>query len=89
VALEAQEKKVIVSKQARHEKDTGSSEVQIGLLTARIVELTEHFKVNKHDHHSLRGLLRLVGQRRRLMAYLKRKDIEKYRKVVADLGLRG
>lgn len=89
MALEAHEKQTIVGKHARHDKDTGSSEVQIALLTGRITELTEHFKVNKHDHHSLRGLLRIVGQRRRLLAYLKRTDIERYRKTVTELGLRG
>lgn len=71
-----------------HEKDTGSPEVQIALMTARIVYLTEHFKNHKKDHHSRRGLLKLVGQRRKLLDYLKKKDVERYRIVIQRLGLR-
>jgi len=71
-----------------HEKDTGSPEVQIALLSARIEYLTNHFKVHKKDHHSRRGLLKLVGQRRRLLDYLKNKNIERYRQVIQRLGLR-
>jgi len=71
-----------------HEKDTGSPEVQIALLSARIDYLTEHFKVHKKDHHSRRGLLKLVGQRRRLLDYLKKKDVERYRSIIQRLGLR-
>jgi len=71
-----------------HEKDTGSPEVQIALLSARLVYLTEHFKIHKKDHHSRRGLLKLVGQRRRLLDYLKKKDLERYRSVIQQLGLR-
>ncbi len=71
-----------------HEKDTGATEVQIALLTKRIEELTEHFKVHKKDHNSRRGLLKLVGQRRSLLKYLQRKDLEKYRAILSRLGLR-
>ena len=71
-----------------HEKDTGSSEVQVALLTQRINHLTDHFKFHKKDHHSRRGLLKLVGQRRRLLDYLKRSDVDRYRKMVSSLGLR-
>ena len=70
------------------ENDTGSPEVQIALLTARISHLTEHLKVHKKDHHSRRGLLKMVGRRRRLLEYLKRTDLERYRELIADLGLR-
>jgi small subunit ribosomal protein S15 len=71
-----------------HETDTGSTEVQVALLTARINHLTEHLKVHKKDHHSRRGLLMLVGQRRRLLDYLRANDIERYRALIAKLGLR-
>jgi small subunit ribosomal protein S15 len=71
----------------RHEKDTGSPEIQIALLTERINHLAEHFKVHKKDHHSRTGLLKLVGQRRRLLDYLKRKDLNKYRGLIESLGL--
>ena len=71
-----------------NEKDTGSPEVQIALLSSRIKYLTDHFKVHKKDHHSRRGLLKLVGQRRRLLNYLKKKDVEKYRNVIQELGIR-
>jgi len=81
-------KAAIVEKFRQHEKDTGSPEVQVALLTERITQLTEHFKTHKKDHHSRRGLLKLVGQRRRLLDYLKRKDVERYRKLVAALNLR-
>ena len=73
---------------AKHEGDTGSPEVQIAVLTTRINELTEHLKVHKKDHHSRRGLLMMVGRRRNLLAYLQKKDIERYRAIVAKLGLR-
>jgi len=72
----------------RHDKDTGSPEVQVALLTSRISRLTEHFSVHKHDHHSRRGLLMLVGQRRRLLKYLMREDVQRYRQLIARLGLR-
>jgi len=71
-----------------HETDTGSPEVQVALLSARIADLTEHFKTHKKDHHSRRGLLKLVGQRRRMLDYLKNKDVERYRKLIQRLGLR-
>ncbi len=71
-----------------HDQDTGSSEVQVALLTQRINELTEHFKVHNKDHHGRRGLLKLVGRRRRLLAYLKEKDVDRYRKTIERLGLR-
>ena len=71
-----------------HESDTGSTEVQVSLLTARINHLTEHLKVHKKDHHSRRGLLMLVGQRRRLLDYLRRNNVERYRALIAKLGLR-
>lgn len=78
----------IVKDYQKHEKDTGSPEVQIALLTVRIKELTEHFKIHKKDHHSRRGLLKLVSQRRRQLDYLKRIDIERYRTLIGRLGLR-
>ena len=71
-----------------HDTDTGSAEVQVALLTHRILQLTEHFKDHKQDHHSRRGLLKMVGRRRRLLEYLKRTDVERYREVIAALGLR-
>ncbi len=82
-------KSEIIAEFARTEGDTGSAEVQIALLTRRINDLTEHLKTHKKDHHTRRGLLKLVGQRRRLLNYLKKTDIERYRDVVAKLGLRG
>ena len=78
----------IIKKFARKEGDTGSPEVQIALLSARINELTEHLRVHKHDNHSRRGLLMMVGKRRRLLDYLAKKDIERYRALIAKLGLR-
>jgi small subunit ribosomal protein S15 len=81
-------KREIIDEFKLHEKDTGSSEVQIALLSNRIKYLTEHFKVHKKDHHSRRGLLKLVGQRRRLLDYLKKKDVEKYRTIIKALGIR-
>lgn len=83
-----EKKAEIVSKFARSEGDTGSPEVQVAILTERIRELNDHLSVNKKDHHSRRGLLKMVGQRRRLLSYLQKKDIERYRKLIADLGLR-
>lgn len=82
------EKTEIIQKYARHEGDTGSPEVQIALLTRRIKDLTEHFKTHTHDHHSRRGLLLLVGRRRRLLGYLADIDIERYRSLIERLGLR-
>jgi small subunit ribosomal protein S15 len=81
-------KKDIVGKYARHAGDTGSPEVQIALLTERIAQLAEHLKAHPKDFHSRRGLLKMVGQRRRLLAYLERTDIAAYRRLVDDLGLR-
>ncbi len=86
--LDLEKRQGIISQYKLHEKDTGSPEVQIALLSARIEYLTEHFKVHKKDHHSRRGLLKLVGQRRRLLDYIKKKDIERYRAVISRLGLR-
>lgn len=86
--LELEKKKEIISSFQSHEKDTGSPEVQIALLSARIKYLTDHFKAHKKDHHSRRGLLKIVGQRRRLLDYLKKKDIERYRNVIQRLGIR-
>ena len=82
-------KETIIAKHAKHDGDTGSPEVQIALLTARIETLTDHLKTHKKDHHTRRGLLKLVGQRRRLLNYLKKSDIERYRAVIAQLGIRG
>jgi small subunit ribosomal protein S15 len=88
VALTAQDKQEIIGKYATHEGDTGSPEVQVALLTKRITDLTEHLKTHKHDHHSRRGLLLMVGDRRRLLDYLKREDIDRYRFLIDRLGLR-
>jgi small subunit ribosomal protein S15 len=85
---DADVKKDVISKYRLHDSDTGSSEVQVALLSQRIEYLTEHFKTHKKDHHSRRGLLKLVGQRRRLLDYLKRSSIERYRTVVSSLNLR-
>ena len=82
------EKQAIMAEYAAHEGDTGSPEVQVAVLTQRINDLTEHLKVNKKDHHSRRGLLKMVGRRRNLLAYLKSKDIERYRTLIEKLGLR-
>jgi small subunit ribosomal protein S15 len=86
--LKPEKKKEIINQFQQHEGDTGSPEVQIALLTTRINELTEHFKTHKRDHHSRRGLLKLVGQRRALLNYLKKSDFNRYRKIITDLGLR-
>jgi small subunit ribosomal protein S15 len=86
--LNSDQRGSIIENYQLHEKDTGSPEVQIALLSARIEYLTDHFKVHKKDHHSRRGLLKLVGQRRRLLDYLKNKNIERYRQVIQRLGLR-
>ena len=89
MALDKEIKSQIVSEYARGEADTGSPEVQVALLTKRIRDLTEHLKIHKTDHHTRRGLLRLVGQRRNLLAYLKKSNIERYRDLIARLGIRG
>lgn len=88
MTLQKDEKTTIIGEYSTHEGDTGSPEVQVALLTARINQLTEHLKTHKKDHHSRRGLLMMVGQRRRLLNYLSKKDIERYRSVIARLGLR-
>jgi small subunit ribosomal protein S15 len=86
--LDVDKRKGIIGSYQLHEKDTGSPEVQIALLSARIEYLTEHFKTHKKDHHSRRGLLKLVSQRRRLLDYVKNKDVERYRAMIQRLGLR-
>ncbi len=84
----AKEKKIDIDKLRLHEGDTGSTEVQVALLTQRISQLTGHMADNQHDYHSQRGLLKLVGRRRRLLAYLFREDVKRYRKLISRLGLR-
>ena len=86
--LTKEQKSEISQRYGRGENDTGSADVQVAVLTASINQLTEHLKVHKKDHHSRRGLLMQVGQRRRLLSYLQNKDLERYRKLIADLGLR-
>ncbi|HHE39957.1 MAG TPA: 30S ribosomal protein S15 [Candidatus Cloacimonetes bacterium] len=88
MALEKEAKRTIVEEFGLHESDTGSPEVQIALLTQRIASITEHLKVHKKDHHTRRGLLMLVGQRRRLLDYIKNKDITRYRKLIKTLKIR-
>lgn len=88
MALLKEEKQKIIGDNARAAGDTGSPEVQIAVLTQRIAELTEHLKTHAKDHHSRRGLLRMVGRRKRLLDYLRREDIERYRALIAKLGLR-
>ncbi len=88
MAMTADIKKELIEKFRLHASDTGSPEVQIGLLTYRIADLTEHVKVHKKDHHSRRGLLMLVGQRRRLLKYVKNKDVQRYRTIIQTLGLK-
>ena len=85
--MRKEEKTEIIVNNALHEGDTGSPEVQIAILTRRINDLTEHLKANKNDHHSRRGLLKMVGRRRNLLGYLQKNDIERYRAIVAKLGL--
>ena len=88
MALTAEQKKEILGSYGLHETDTGSPEAQVALLTRRIADLTEHLKEHKHDHHSRRGLLLLVGQRRRLLNYLQKTEIARYRSIIERLGLR-
>jgi small subunit ribosomal protein S15 len=88
VHLTTEAKKAIIDKFKVHGKDTGSPEVQVALLTNRITHLTEHFKIHKKDHHSRRGLLKLVGDRRRLLNYLKGKDVSRYKTLIKSLSLR-
>jgi small subunit ribosomal protein S15 len=86
--LATDKKQELIEQYKRHEGDTGSPEVQIALLSERITYLTEHFRTHKKDHHSRRGLLKIVGQRRRLLDYLKRSDVERYRTIIQSLGIR-
>ncbi len=88
MALNAEQKAALVAEYAQSEGDTGSPEVQVALLTTQINHLQGHFKEHIHDHHSRRGLLRMVSQRRKLLDYLKRKDVERYKSLIAKLGLR-
>lgn len=88
MSITAEKKKEVIESNKTHEKDTGSPEVQIAILTERIRNLTEHFKTHKKDHHSRRGLLMLVGQRRRLLGYLRKTDIARYRVLIEKLGIR-
>ena len=88
MALEADVKKAIIEEYATHPGDTGSPEVQVAMLTQRIKDLTEHSRAHKHDHHSRRGLLLLVGRRKRMLRYLETTDIERYRSLIERLGLR-
>jgi small subunit ribosomal protein S15 len=88
MTLTQEQKQELIGKYGRSDGDTGSAEVQVALLSARISELTEHLRTHKKDHHSRRGLLMLVGKRRRLLRYLERSDVERYRSLVAELGLR-
>lgn len=88
MVMDAEAKKAVIDNHAQHPGDTGSPEVQVALLTARIEDLTEHFKVHKKDFHSRTGLLKLVGHRRKILNYLKEKDIQRYRALIEKLGLR-
>ena len=86
--LRKEEKTAVINENKLHDHDTGSPEVQVAILTKRINDLTEHLKVHKQDHHSRRGLLKMVGRRRNLLNYLMKKDIERYRAIIAKLGIR-
>ena len=88
MTMTAEQKREIVEEHGRAPNDTGSTEVQVALMTARIKQLTEHFTEHKHDHHSRRGLVRLVNSRRKLLDYLKKKDLDRYRALIQKLGLR-
>ncbi len=88
MSITAERKREVIEEYKMHKVDTGSPEVQVAILTERINNLTEHFKVHKKDHHSRRGLLKLVGRRKRLLAYLHRVDIKRYRQLITRLGLR-
>ena len=89
MALNKDQKELVIGKFQKHNSDSGSPEVQIALLTERINTLSSHFKSHGRDHHSRRGLLKMVGQRKRLLAYLKKKDLEGYRTLIKELGIRG
>ena len=86
--IRKEDKTAVIAANATHEGDTGSPEVQIAILTARINELTEHLKIHKQDNHSRRGLLKMVGKRRKMLDYLAKKDVERYRAIIAKLGIR-
>ena len=88
MSITAEQKQEIIKKYGRTEGDTGSAEVQVALLTTRITNLSDHFKTNIHDHHSRQGLLKMVSGRRKMLDYLKKTDINRYRDLIADLGLR-
>lgn len=88
MAMNAADKKQVIEEHKRADNDTGSPEVQVALLTTRINQLTEHFKLHKHDHHSRQGLVRMVNSRRKLLDYLKKKDVGRYRNLIGTLGLR-
>lgn len=88
MSLTKEEKREVIAARGRHESDTGSTEVQIEMLTRRIDQLTEHLQTHRKDHHTRRGLLKLVGQRRRLLNYLQRSDLDGYRRLIQELGLR-
>lgn len=88
MVMDIEAKKSVIDAHAKHEGDTGSPEVQVALLTARIEQLTGHFKAHKKDYHSRTGLLKMVGQRRKLLNYLKKKDVQRYRALIEKLGLR-
>lgn len=89
MALTKEQKEQVIAKYRKHDGDSGSPEVQIALLTERINTLSPHFKLHGKDHHSRRGLLKMVGQRKRLLSYLKKKDLESYRSLIKELGIRG
>jgi len=89
MALDKDLKNEVIARFRKHEHDSGSPEVQIALLTARINHLTDHFRTHKKDYHSRRGLLKMVGQRKRLLNYLKKKDLDSYRALIKELGIRG
>ena len=89
MALSKDQKDQVISRFKKHDSDSGSPEVQIALLTERINTLSDHFKLHSQDHHSRRGLLKMVGQRKRLLNYLKKKDLDSYRALIKELGLRG
>jgi len=89
MAFTKEQKDQVIASFKKHESDSGSPEVQIALLTARIKHLTDHFKTHKKDYHSRRGLLKMVGQRKRLLNYLKKKDLDSYRSLIKELGIRG
>ncbi|PIE34894.1 30S ribosomal protein S15 [candidate division KSB3 bacterium] len=88
MSVTKEQKQDIIEQHRTHDSDTGSPEIQVALLTERINQLTEHFKVHKKDHHSRRGLLKMVGKRRRLLQYLKGKSVERYQRLISELGLR-